>query len=203
MNANQSKSPKWASSDVSLLISCAICAITSHIVFKKTMEINYKQPIMAFNYAAVDLLKFARVNGLKASRSPSTLAAPWHPLMLHSSTDEVNALTEQIEADKKSTETVAMKEDLSESEKDLIDDEKPLPSKAGEWEVLCKSRSEELVVSADTIKIIEDDCALESLKKTLTGASSFIQLEVTPASTRRQLLHRPNCVTIKSQVARA
>ena len=82
-----------------------------------------------------------------------------------------------------------MKEDLIESEKDLIDDEKPLTSKVGEWEVFCKPRSEELMVSAHAIKNIKDNGAFESLKRTFTGASSFIQLEVTPASTRRQLPH--------------
>merc|ERR1719420_2003642 len=38
-------------------------------------------------------------------------------------------------------------------------------------------RSEELVALADTIKILNDDDALELFKKTLPGSASFVQLE--------------------------
>merc|ERR1719420_272077 len=44
-------------------------------------------------------------------------------------------------------------------------------------------RSEELVALADTIKILNDDDALELFKKTLPGSASFVQLE---DSTQRQ-----------------
>lgn len=110
----------------------------------------------------------------------------------------MNALTEAIETDTKrigdlGVEIVAMKEDLSDSEKGLIEDkkflaelEKSCATKTGEWEVICKTRSEELLALADTIKILNDDDALELFKKTLPGASSFIQLEVTQASMREE-----------------
>merc|ERR1719316_2617761 len=51
-----------------------------------------------------------------------------------------------------------------------------------------KLRSEELLALADTIKILNDDDALELFKKTLPGASSFMQLEVTVAEQRREAL---------------
>merc|ERR1719198_919995 len=51
-----------------------------------------------------------------------------------------------------------------------------------------KLRSEELLALADTIKILNDDDALELFKKTLPGASSFMQLEVTVADQRREAL---------------
>merc|ERR1719329_668109 len=51
-----------------------------------------------------------------------------------------------------------------------------------------KLRSEELLALADTIKILNDDDALELFKKTLPGASSFMQLQVTIAEQRRQAL---------------
>jgi septal ring factor EnvC (AmiA/AmiB activator) len=49
-------------------------------------------------------------------------------------------------------------------------------------------RSEELLALADTIKILNDDDALELFKKTLPGAASFMQVEVTMADQRRQAL---------------
>merc|ERR1719313_1674970 len=51
-----------------------------------------------------------------------------------------------------------------------------------------KLRAEELLALADTIKILNDDDALELFKKTLPGASSFMQLQVTIADQRRQAL---------------
>merc|ERR1719240_108399 len=51
-----------------------------------------------------------------------------------------------------------------------------------------KMRSEELVALADTIKILNDDDALELFKKTLPGASAFLQLKVSKESQRQQAL---------------
>merc|ERR1719243_159567 len=52
-----------------------------------------------------------------------------------------------------------------------------------------KLRSEELLALADTIKILNDDDALELFKKTLPAASaSLLQLQVTVADQRQQAL---------------
>merc|ERR1712228_1129690 len=52
-----------------------------------------------------------------------------------------------------------------------------------------KLRSEELLALADTIKILNDDDALELFKKTLPGASaSFMQLQVKDLDQRQQAL---------------
>merc|ERR1719379_2794485 len=52
-----------------------------------------------------------------------------------------------------------------------------------------KLRSEELLALADTIKVLNDDDALELFKKTLPAASaSFVQLQVTISEQRRQAL---------------
>merc|ERR1719313_288106 len=51
-----------------------------------------------------------------------------------------------------------------------------------------KLRSEELLALADTIKILNDDDALELFKKTLPGSASLLQLQVTKADQRRQAL---------------
>merc|ERR1719456_1879240 len=51
-----------------------------------------------------------------------------------------------------------------------------------------KLRSEELLALADTIKILNDDDALDLFKKTLPGSASLLQLQVTTGEQRRQAL---------------
>merc|ERR1719158_1630243 len=51
-----------------------------------------------------------------------------------------------------------------------------------------KMRSQELVALADTIKILNDDDALELFKKTLPGASAFVQMTETAQNQRQQAL---------------
>merc|ERR1719146_44222 len=48
--------------------------------------------------------------------------------------------------------------------------------------------AQELVALADTIKILNDDDALELFKKTLPGASSFVQMSVTSSAVRHRAL---------------
>merc|ERR1719161_1994212 len=60
-------------------------------------------------------------------------------------------------------------------------------AKTKEWEARCKSRSEELLALSDTIKILNDDDALELFKKTLPSAS-FLQLQVTESEVRARAL---------------
>merc|ERR1719446_742250 len=51
-------------------------------------------------------------------------------------------------------------------------------TKEAEWAETCKTRSAEQLALADTIKILNDDDALEMFKKTLPGASAaFIEIE--------------------------
>merc|ERR1719456_1009966 len=113
---------------------------------------------------------------------------------------EVNALTKAIEEKmvrlgKLQVEIVEMKEDLDDTGKGLLEDKKFLAdlkkncaTKADEHAANMKLRSEELLALADTIKILNDDDALELFKKTLPGASSLLQLQVTVADQRRQAL---------------
>merc|ERR1719446_486980 len=72
-------------------------------------------------------------------------------------------------------------------------------TKEKEWAEICKLRSEELLALADTIKVLNDDDALELFKKTLPGASaSFVQLKATSSSVRARavavLRQRPHSV---------
>merc|ERR1740130_2485063 len=105
---------------------------------------------------------------------------------------EVGALTKAIEekmvrVGKLAVELVEMKEDLDDTGKALLEDkkfladlEKNCAKKQGEHDANMKLRSEELLALADTIKVLNDDDALELFKKTLPGASaSFVQLQVT------------------------
>jgi len=115
-------------------------------------------------------------------------------------TKEIDALTASIE-DKTTAigelgvQIVQMKEDLSDSEESLLEDkkfladlEKNCATKEKEWSIICKTRSEELLALADTIKMLNDDDALELFKKTLPGASSFMQVKVSSESMRQQAL---------------
>jgi len=114
---------------------------------------------------------------------------------------EVNALTAAIEEKmvrlgKLQVEIVEMKEDLDDVSKSLVEDKKFLAdlkkscaTKADEHAANMKLRSEELLALADTIKILNDDDALELFKKTLPAASaSLLQLQVTVADQRQQAL---------------
>merc|ERR1719235_299530 len=90
---------------------------------------------------------------------------------------------------------VEMKEDLEDTAKGLLDDKKFLADlgkncalKTKEHDENSKLRSEELLALADTINILNSDDALELFKKTLPGASSLMQLQVSFADQRRQAL---------------
>merc|ERR1719185_16743 len=88
-----------------------------------------------------------------------------------------------------------MKNDLEDTQETLAEDTKYLANlgkscaaKTKEWEARCKSRSEELLALSDTIKILNDDDALELFKKTLPSAS-FLQVQVTAKEVQEEALH--------------
>merc|ERR1719478_1045145 len=86
--------------------------------------------------------------------------------LLAAKTKEINALTHAIETKMTRTgelavEIVQMKNDLTDTQEALIEDqaflkdmEKNCDKKAGEWEEIQKTRSEELLALADTIKVL-------------------------------------------------
>merc|ERR1719203_2768629 len=109
--------------------------------------------------------------------------------LMAAKTKEVAALTASIEEKsvrlgETQVAIVEMKEDLDDTSKALLEDRKFLGDlgkncalKTKEHEENMKLRSQELLALADTIKILNDDDALELFKKTLPGASaSFVQL---------------------------
>merc|ERR1719443_1010901 len=81
------------------------------------------------------------------------------------------------------------KEGLEEDKKFLADLDKNCELKKKEWDEYKKMEAMEMVALADTIKVLNDDDALELFKKTLPGsASSFVQVQVTSASVKKQAL---------------
>jgi hypothetical protein len=114
-------------------------------------------------------------------------------------TKEIAANSEAIEAklERKGEvelQIVATKEDLDDTTKALGEDKKFLAdletscaTKTSEWEVICKTRTEELLALADTIKILNDDDALELFKKTLPSPS-LLQLTATGHSVKARAL---------------
>jgi len=103
--------------------------------------------------------------------------------LMAAKTKEVQQHTEAIERKTQlvgelSVEIVQMKNSLSEAEEALIEDKKFLAdletdcaTKQKEWDEQVKVRAEELVAIQETIKILNDDDALELFKKTLPSPS--------------------------------
>merc|ERR1719395_139886 len=112
---------------------------------------------------------------------------------------EINALSKEIESKTSrigelGVELVTLKEDLDDTSKSLMEDEaflkdldKNCKTKQDEWATRQKIRAEELVAIADTIKILNDDDALELFKKTLP-TPSLLQLQSGSVATKKRAL---------------
>jgi len=119
--------------------------------------------------------------------------------LLKAKLKEIAALSKMIEDKLKrigeiGVEIVMLKEDLDDCGKSVIDDRKFLADlKKGcataqeEFEARQKMRGEEMVALADTIKVLNDDDALDLFKKTLPSAS-FLQVTVRSSDLRRKAL---------------
>merc|ERR1719327_366407 len=112
---------------------------------------------------------------------------------------EINAATSEIEEKIKrsgelAVEIVNLKEDLDDTQQSLLEDkqyladlDKMCEQKKKEWEEVCKTRQQELLAIAETIKILSDDDALELFKKTMPSPS-LLQVEVSEKQVREQAL---------------
>jgi hypothetical protein len=119
--------------------------------------------------------------------------------LIAAKTKEVNALTAAIESKSQRVGDLGVKIAMETNDKEdtaeaIVQDKKFLAdlatnckTKKAEWADIVQERSNELVALAETIKILNDDDALEMFKKTLPGAS-FIQIEGSAASTRSKAL---------------
>jgi len=116
-------------------------------------------------------------------------------------TKEINALTAALEtkmtrSGELAVEIVQMKNDLGDTEAALMQDQAFLKDmeancakKQAEWSTIVETRNQELSALADTIKVLNDDDALELFKKALPGASAaFVQLSVNTISARANAL---------------
>jgi len=116
--------------------------------------------------------------------------------LVSAKTKEINALTKEVESKTSrigelGVELVTMKEDLDDTTKSLIEDEaflkdleKNCKTKEEEWAVRQKIRAEETLAIAETIKLLNDDDALELFKKTLP-TPSLMQLKTSSKSMRQ------------------
>merc|ERR1719336_699949 len=135
----------------------------------------------------------------EATKAEESAIATYEKLMA-AKKKEVIILTKEIETKLTrigdlGVEIAEMKNDLGDTEEALIADKKFLANldencekKKKEWEVIVKTRAEELAALADTIKVLNDDDALELFKKTLPSASSFMQIQVTAREVRGRAL---------------
>jgi len=120
--------------------------------------------------------------------------------LMAAKTKEVNALSKMIEEKltrigNLGVEIQQMKNDLGDSAEGLVEDKKFIAdldknceSKQKLFKENVNYRAQELAALSDTIKILNDDDALELFKKTLPGASSFVQIQVSEASTKARAL---------------
>jgi len=122
--------------------------------------------------------------------------------LLASKNKEIDALTKAVESKTMrvgnlGVKIAEMENDLEDTSEGLADDKKFYANldkncelKKKEWEEYKKMQSTEMVALADTIKVLNDDDALELFKKTLPAAgSSFVQVQVTSHATRQQALN--------------
>mmetsp|Transcript_95096 Transcript_95096/g.264459 ORF Transcript_95096/g.264459 Transcript_95096/m.264459 type:complete len:720 (+) Transcript_95096:71-2230(+) len=128
--------------------------------------------------------------GLADATSTEEAAIKSYQDLMAAKTKEVEALAHSIEMKtsqigEMGVAIVQMKDDLADTEAALLEDQKFLAdleknceTKTAEWEERKKTRAEELVALAETIKVLNQDDALELFKKTLPSAASasFVQV---------------------------
>merc|ERR1719336_89582 len=133
---------------------------------QETMEKSLKDAIAAEEQALAD---YKVLMGAKAKEIEANQKA-------------IESKTERL--GETNVEIVNLEEDLDDTTKSLEQDkvfladlDKNCAKKTAEWEARSKTRTEELLALADTIKILSDDDALELFKKTLPS-SSFLQTRI-------------------------
>jgi len=125
--------------------------------------------------------------------------------LMAAKTKQVNALGDAIEkktvrVGELGVNVVNMKAQLTDEQAALVEDqkfaadlEKNCADKAKEWDERQKTRAEEVVAIQETIKILNDDDALDLFKKTLPSPS-LLQVEASKAQLRKKakgILDRP------------
>jgi len=137
---------------------------------------------------------------LADTTATETSGVATYDALMKAKTKEVNALTEAIEkktgrVGELGIDIVQKRADLTDSEESLLEDKKFLAelakscsTKEAEWAIIVKNRNEEILALSETIKILNDDDALEIFKKTLPGGSALVQLDSVTKSARDKVL---------------
>jgi len=134
-----------------------------------------------------------------------------HTELVGAKTKEINALTKAIESKsirvgELGVKIAQMKNDLTDTQEDLAESQKFLADldvncekKKKEWSVYKQMQGQELLALADTIKILNDDDALELFKKTLPGsASALVQVSVSNLVVQNKALNALKSVRTSS-----
>merc|ERR1719218_323845 len=121
--------------------------------------------------------------------------------LVSSKKKEIAALTKAVESKtmrigELGVKIAQMENDLEDTKEGLAEDKKffanldnTCAQKKAEWAEYKEMQAKELVALADTIKILNDDDALELFKKTLPSASSsFVQLQVGKKAVQEKVL---------------
>jgi chromosome segregation ATPase len=146
----------------------------------------------------------------KATSDESAAIQSYEGLMA-AKTKEVETLQAQIEEEmmrsgELGVEIATMENDLEDTEETLKEDNTFLAelgtscaTKTKEWEEIKATRAEELLALAETIKVLNDDDALELFKKTLPSASSsFMQVTMSAAAAKARALETLRAAARKS-----
>merc|ERR1719502_633922 len=143
-----------------------------------------------------------------ATKINDDAAASYESLMA-AKEKEVHALTKEIEEKTVRVGEIAVKtaetendledtkEGLEEDKKFLADLDKNCDLKKKEWEAYKKVMGEEMIALADTIKVLNDDDALDLFKKTLPSGASFMQIQVTSKSLKKRALNTLRKANVK------
>jgi len=120
--------------------------------------------------------------------------------LLSAKEKQIASLTKAIESKSKrvgelGVELAMLRNDLDDTQEALVQDKKfsadlakNCATKQDEKDASEKVRAQEMVALADTIKILNDDDALELFKKTLPGAAGLMQLAETDSSMKSKAL---------------
>jgi len=174
------------------------------LLLKKKGFLDGRQELMAFLSASQEAgyapqsgeitgilkeIKDEMEKSLSEATASEKASVTEYTALMEAKKKEIAALTKSIETKtlrigETAVSIATMKNDLSDTEAALLDNkqykadlEANCGSRAQEWDVIKKTRSEELVAISETIKILNDDDALELFKKTLASASaSFVQM---------------------------
>jgi len=205
--------------------------VKQFVMEKAEVEDAVRQELLAFlsgtqadgyvpqSFEIVGILK-GLAEGLSKDLATSTnneaAAVKEHEALVDAKIKEISALTAQKETvmtriGELGVQIASMKGDLGDTQGTLEADQEYLAemetdcaSKTSEWEKAKKIHSEELVALADTIKVLNDDDALDLFKKTLPAPadeSSLVQVHANGALMRKHALDLIRALVSKPGIA--